>query len=544
MVKSKKCLLANFIVACVAFALWLAAALVLLLAVNKTGCPDLQVGGNFVESLNIHWQGIFTAFTDVAKLPSLGYAMYRPIVVLVLAAGWLAALIAGIIVVCRKKHAKFTIYVVALVLVLLPLMDLAANGEKIYYKDLVWLATNLSVKNAILPFVIYLCIAVFGVVAIVFVYITYGLAIAFAKKFPGDYVEPAPVEEEIPELALAEQAPVEEVTEPVETEVEPLPEAVVMEEEPVVEEEKEPEQAPVEEEKEPEPVAEPAPAPVVEEKKEDPLTSSALAAMLREVVRDIVRDEIARNNANQPAPAPAPAPNGAQTITGATFGGPLVVQYFNGGINGVTPAAPVVAPAPAPVVEEKKPEPVAEPAPAPVVEEKKPEPVAEPAPAPVVVPVKPIEKPAEPAVEKKPIERIPFPVRLLASEKELIANYNEIKNEILSWGVKSRVSNTGDTFRLHTKTYVKLTVAGKSLKLYFALNPKDYRDSTIPVQDAGEKNLYVDIPLVFKVKSALSVKRCKQLIQDCMEKDGLEQGEIGTVNWAKELKAELAAQKK
>ena len=88
-----------------------------------------------------------------------------------------------------------------------------------------------------------------------------------------------------------------------------------------------------------------------------------------------------------------------------------------------------------------------------------------------------------------------------------------------------------------------MTVAGKSLKLYFALNPDDYRDSPIPVQDAGGKSIYEEIPLVFKVKSPLSVRRCKQLIQDVMERDNLEQGEIGQVNWIKELKAEMKARK-
>ncbi|MFA6675813.1 MAG: hypothetical protein WCS49_02955, partial [Bacilli bacterium] len=117
-------------------------------------------------------------------------------------------------------------------------------------------------------------------------------------------------------------------------------------------------------------------------------------------------------------------------------------------------------------------------------------------------------------------------------------NYNIIKNEILSYGVKSRVSSSGDTFRLHRKTYVKLTIAGKSLKLYFALNPDDYKDSTIPVQDASDKAIYAEIPLIFKVKSALSMKRCKELIQTVMDTDSLEQGEVGAVNWVKELKAE------
>ena len=137
-----------------------------------------------------------------------------------------------------------------------------------------------------------------------------------------------------------------------------------------------------------------------------------------------------------------------------------------------------------------------------------------------------------------------FAQRLLQSEKDVHELYNELKNEILSYGVKSRISAVGDTFRLHKKMYVRITVAGKSLKLYFALNPADYANSTLPIQDASDKDMYQEIPLVFKVKSPLSVRRCKELIQDVMEKDGLEQGEVGKVNWIKELKAELASGKK
>ena len=85
---------------------------------------------------------------------------------------------------------------------------------------------------------------------------------------------------------------------------------------------------------------------------------------------------------------------------------------------------------------------------------------------------------------------------------------------------------------------MKITIAGLSLKLYFALNPDDYKDSTLPVQNAGHKGIYAEIPLVFKVKSGLSMRRCKQLIQDVMDKNGLEQGEIKDINWVEQLKAE------
>ena len=147
-------------------------------------------------------------------------------------------------------------------------------------------------------------------------------------------------------------------------------------------------------------------------------------------------------------------------------------------------------------------------------------------------------KPAAPtvAVPKEKIIRIPFPERLLASDKDLLNNYNELKSEALSYGLKSRVSNTGDTFRLHTKTYLKITVAGKSLKIYYALKPSDYATSPIPVQDASGKNIYKEIPVCFKVKSPLSLRRAKQLIADVCEHDNLEQGKVVPNNWAAELK--------
>lgn len=138
--------------------------------------------------------------------------------------------------------------------------------------------------------------------------------------------------------------------------------------------------------------------------------------------------------------------------------------------------------------------------------------------------------------EKKPIIRIPFQQRMIDADKEMKANYNELKNELLSWGLKSRISNSGDTFRLHCKTYCKLTIAGKSLKLYLALNPKDYDSSTLPFQDVGKKNIYSEIRFAFKVRSGLSMRRAKNLIRDACEIDKLEQDSVQNIDWAEDLK--------
>ena len=154
---------------------------------------------------------------------------------------------------------------------------------------------------------------------------------------------------------------------------------------------------------------------------------------------------------------------------------------------------------------------------------------------PVPAPIKKV-APVVAAKSTEKIVRIPFEKRIVSADKVMKDHFNELKSEILSYGVKSRVSNSGDTFRLHTVTFVKITIAGKSLKLYLALNPKDYKDSTLPIADASKKAIYKEIPLVFKVKSELSVRRAKQLIADAMAKGGLKQGEVVAHDWVKEIK--------
>lgn len=180
--------------------------------------------------------------------------------------------------------------------------------------------------------------------------------------------------------------------------------------------------------------------------------------------------------------------------------------------------------------------------PKPVREEPKPAP----APAPVVVEEpEPEEEEEEEGGEKKAIVRIPFPERLMKADKELKENYNELKNEFLSWGLKSRVSNSGDTFRAHRKAYVKITIAGKGLKLYYALNPNAYAESPIPVIDVSDKAIYEETPCAFKVKSDLSVRRAKKLLEDALagDEEVFEKQEPGKTDWVKSLRAELKEKK-
>ena len=224
-------------------------------------------------------------------------------------------------------------------------------------------------------------------------------------------------------------------------------------------------------------------------------------------------------------------------------------------------------PVPAPVVaEEVKEEPVIEKEP--IVEEVKEEAKPEPVPAPVEKKViygsidfwqvartvwpqldnpKPLPKEEKAVIVPEPAQeeeeegwnrnkRQPFFIRVITAETETKVNYNELKNEILSYGVKARLSRGGETFRLKDKKYVKIYLVGKTLKVYLALSPEDYKDSTIPIEDVGHRPNYAEMPLLFKVRSPLSVRRCKELIKAAMEKDGLSQGEVKDTNWVDELR--------
>lgn len=132
--------------------------------------------------------------------------------------------------------------------------------------------------------------------------------------------------------------------------------------------------------------------------------------------------------------------------------------------------------------------------------------------------------------------RVSFCERLLVVDEELLEIYNTLKNKLLSYGLNSRLSASGDTFRLHRQTFAKITVSGKKIKIYLALDPKDFQDSTIPFVDVGHKKSFEQIPFAFKVKSGLSIRRALELIEATMEKAGIVQvNEPETFDYAHEL---------
>ena len=120
---------------------------------------------------------------------------------------------------------------------------------------------------------------------------------------------------------------------------------------------------------------------------------------------------------------------------------------------------------------------------------------------------------------KLKIKRVSFETKLRKADKDLKDKYKAIKAELESYGVKSRISFEGDSYRLHRIKYAFITIRGKALRLYLNLDLKKYKDSPIPLKDESDKKKYESTPAVLKVRSNLSVRRAVSLIGDIM-KDG------------------------
>ena len=182
--------------------------------------------------------------------------------------------------------------------------------------------------------------------------------------------------------------------------------------------------------------------------------------------------------------------------------------------------------------EEPKPEPVQ-------VEEPKPEPepVKEPEPAPVVEEPKAEEKPVvEEKAEEKPEpeepedveydedgnpfgglggrkERVPFEERLAKSSKEVREYYEALKKVLDEYVINDRFSIPGETFSFKREKLVFITFAGNTLKVYFALDPKEFADSTIPVKSAADVKKFEDTPSYLRIKSNLATRRAIYLVR-------------------------------
>ncbi len=100
--------------------------------------------------------------------------------------------------------------------------------------------------------------------------------------------------------------------------------------------------------------------------------------------------------------------------------------------------------------------------------------------------------------------------------------YTEIKNAVLSYGgVKSRLCVGSENFRIGRQKIAKLAVAGKTLMLYLALDPKQFEDTAYRFEDMSDKRSHAATPLRVRLTSRRAVRKAKELLDILARKFGL-----------------------
>ena len=127
-------------------------------------------------------------------------------------------------------------------------------------------------------------------------------------------------------------------------------------------------------------------------------------------------------------------------------------------------------------------------------------------------------------VKIKRRKRASFETRLKNSEYDIRHKYYDLRDYIKWYGLNNRISIPGDSFSYKRRKYAFITIVGKHIKFYIALDPDKYENSPIPVERASAKK-YVDTPCVLRIKSDLSYRRAKLLVDDLMQEIGLSRPE-------------------
>lgn len=97
--------------------------------------------------------------------------------------------------------------------------------------------------------------------------------------------------------------------------------------------------------------------------------------------------------------------------------------------------------------------------------------------------------------------------------------YNELKNEILSYQyIRSKISTNFDSFRSKRVNLAKISMGGKTLKLFLALDPEAFDEKRYRQTDMSSRISYEEVPFMVKIKSELAIRRAKELIASLMEK--------------------------
>ncbi len=116
-----------------------------------------------------------------------------------------------------------------------------------------------------------------------------------------------------------------------------------------------------------------------------------------------------------------------------------------------------------------------------------------------------------------------FIARIIQSSDEYKQYYGAVKHALLSYKkVNSNIAWGAERFNKGRETIARFKIRGKTLCLYLALDPNNYKTSVYHHLDATDNKSMAGTPMMVKIKSALGVKKAIRLIDEMLESRGAE----------------------
>ena len=139
-----------------------------------------------------------------------------------------------------------------------------------------------------------------------------------------------------------------------------------------------------------------------------------------------------------------------------------------------------------------------------------------------------------------------FVAKMKQSDPKIKVYYSDIKNAFDSYKrINSTVSLQGDRFNFGRDTIAKMTVVGKTLKLYLALDVDDpeLKETVYHQKFVGDQKAYESTPFLVKVKSEVAAKKAVRLVKYLAAKlDAVEDTTFEPVDYVTEFAYETDEQ--
>ncbi len=112
-----------------------------------------------------------------------------------------------------------------------------------------------------------------------------------------------------------------------------------------------------------------------------------------------------------------------------------------------------------------------------------------------------------------------FIARIIQGTDEQKQYYGQVKNALLSYAkVNSNVAWGAERFNKGRETIARFKIRGKTLCLYLALDPAEYKTSVYHHVDVSDNKSMHGTPMMVKIKSPLGAKKAIRLIDEMLEK--------------------------